>query len=119
MKILASTLASVLFAIGVHQATAQADKPPYISPVPKSTFGTTLEQQEQQLKTDPLVCALLNRERNNPTIHIVRSIILSALRVHSTTRMAWLIGKATGICFTRVIHRKTDDNIGDMPSAKI
>lgn len=34
---------------------AQADKPPYISPVPKFTFGRTLAEQEEQLKTNLLV----------------------------------------------------------------
>lgn len=56
MKKITTRLTLVLFVLlRIHQASAQADKPPYISPVPKSTFGTTLEQQEQQLKTDPLV----------------------------------------------------------------
>jgi beta-fructofuranosidase len=56
MKKITSVITLVLFVIGnIYQAFGQADKPPYVSPVPKSSFGTTLEQQEQQLKTDPLV----------------------------------------------------------------
>ena len=38
-----------------HYSNGQADQPPYISPVPKFTFAKTLAEQEQQLKTNPLV----------------------------------------------------------------
>ena len=37
------------------RSEAQADQPPYISPVPKYNYATTLEEQEKQIKTDPLV----------------------------------------------------------------
>jgi len=64
MKRITSTLTLVLFVlIGIHQSLAQADKPPYISPVPKSTYGTTLQEQEEQLKTDPLVLRFAESRR--------------------------------------------------------
>jgi beta-fructofuranosidase len=78
MKKIISTLTLVLFIfVGLQQASAQADKPPYISPVPKSTFGTTLDQQEQQLKTDPLVLRFAESrkkqadDRYRPLYHFV------------------------------------------------
>jgi beta-fructofuranosidase len=57
------TLRKVIFAfalamVGSFNCTrseAQADQPPYISPVPKNSYATTLEEQEKQIKTDPLV----------------------------------------------------------------
>jgi beta-fructofuranosidase len=56
MKIKSTILLVILFfEVGLLYTSAQADKPPYLSPVPKSTFGKTLAEQEQQLKTDPLV----------------------------------------------------------------
>lgn len=53
----------------VPQASAQANTPPYLSAVPKSSFGVTLELQEKQLKTDPLVlrfAASRKRQSNDP-----------------------------------------------------
>lgn len=41
--------------LGYSYSSAQPDKPPYISPVPKFTFAKTLAEQEQQLKTNPLM----------------------------------------------------------------
>lgn len=52
-----------------HRASAQANTPPYLSAVPKSSFGVTLELQEKQLKTDPLVlrfAASRKRQSNDP-----------------------------------------------------
>ena len=57
----------VLF--GYSYSSAQADKPPYISPVPKFTFATTLAEQEQQLKTNPLMLRFAEsrkRQLNDP-----------------------------------------------------
>jgi len=48
-------LSVVIILIGYHQTAGQADRPPFISAVPKSTFARTLQEQEQQLKNDPLV----------------------------------------------------------------
>ncbi len=55
MKIKTVGIAAILFLLRYYPSSGQADKPPYISPVPRSTFGTTLEDQEKQLKNDPLV----------------------------------------------------------------
>jgi beta-fructofuranosidase len=43
------------FLLTAHYSFGQADKPPYISPVPKFTFAETLAEQEEQLKTNPLM----------------------------------------------------------------
>ncbi len=43
------------FLLTAHYLLGQADKPPYISPVPKFTFAKTLAEQEEQLKTNPLM----------------------------------------------------------------
>lgn len=41
--------------LGYYQSSGQADQPPFISPVPKFTFAKTLAEQEEQLKTNPLL----------------------------------------------------------------
>jgi len=45
----------VIFLLVSYYSSGQADKPPYISPVPKFTFQKTLAEQEEQLKTNPLM----------------------------------------------------------------
>lgn len=40
---------------GYQQAIAQANQPPYESPVPKFTFPNTLTEQENELKANPLL----------------------------------------------------------------
>jgi len=45
----------VLILFANHFASGQADKPPYLSPVPKFTFAKTLAEQEEQLKTNALI----------------------------------------------------------------
>ena len=45
----------IFFLLANHYSSGQADKPPYISPVPKFTFAKTLAEQEEQLKTNPLI----------------------------------------------------------------
>ncbi len=60
-----------------HQTVGQADKPPYLSPVPKATFGATLEEQEKQLKKDPLMLRFvesrkkLSKDPHRPIFHFV------------------------------------------------
>lgn len=54
-KITASLLSFFLFLLVNHIVSGQADKPPYISPVPKFTFAKTLAEQEEQLKSNPLM----------------------------------------------------------------
>lgn len=41
--------------LGYFPSFGQANEPPYLSPVPKFTFAETLDEQEGQLKNDPLV----------------------------------------------------------------
>jgi beta-fructofuranosidase len=48
-------LSLVIVLIGSHRTAGQSDRPPFISAVPKSTFARTLQEQEQQLKNDPLM----------------------------------------------------------------
>jgi len=70
MKKSTSTLLLAFFVLeAVHQASAQANTPPYLSPVPKSSFGATLELQEKQLKTDTLLlrfAASRKKQSNDP-----------------------------------------------------
>lgn len=54
-KITASLLSFFVFLLVNHIVSGQADKPPYISPVPKFTFAKTLAEQEEQLKSNPLM----------------------------------------------------------------
>ena len=54
-KITASLLSFFVFLLINHIVSGQADKPPYISPVPKFTFAKTLAEQEEQLKSNPLM----------------------------------------------------------------
>ena len=44
-----------LVMFGYQQAIAQANQPPYESPVPKFTFPNTLTEQENELKANPLL----------------------------------------------------------------
>ena len=59
------------------QSVAQADQPPWISPVPKFTYATTLAEQEQQIKTDPLVLRFAesrkrqSKDQYRPIYHFV------------------------------------------------
>jgi len=54
-KIKVSITLVLIILLGYGQSAGQADQPPYLSPVPKLTFANTLPEQEQQLKTNPLV----------------------------------------------------------------
>ena len=55
IKLSVSFVLLLNFLLVHYYASAQADKPPYISPVPKFTFAKTLAEQEEQLKTNPLI----------------------------------------------------------------
>ena len=60
-----------------HRSKAQANEPPYISPVPKFTFAETLAEQEEQLKNNPLVLRFAasrqkqSDDRYRPIYHFV------------------------------------------------
>jgi len=77
MKIRTLITWAVLVLMGCHQLSAQADNPPYVSAVPKATFAKTLTEQEQQLKTDPLMLRFaasrkkLSTDRYRPIYHFV------------------------------------------------
>ncbi|QMU29465.1 glycoside hydrolase family 32 protein [Adhaeribacter radiodurans] len=58
MKKILTFLLSLVILFGYHPLFAQPDKPPYVSAVPKFTFGKTLKEQEAQLKTNPLMLRL-------------------------------------------------------------
>ncbi len=45
----------ILVFLGTNATYGQADKPPYISAVPKYTFSSTLITQEQEIKANPMV----------------------------------------------------------------
>ncbi|PSR52824.1 glycosyl hydrolase family 32 domain protein [Adhaeribacter arboris] len=49
--------------IGYQKSLAQADKPPYVSAVPKFTYAKTLPEQEQQLKTNPLLLRFIESRK--------------------------------------------------------
>jgi beta-fructofuranosidase len=55
MKHNATLFLILTFILSSHYSSGQADKPPYASPVPKYTFAKTLAEQEEQLKTNPLM----------------------------------------------------------------
>jgi beta-fructofuranosidase len=63
--------------LGSQQTFAQADQPPYISPVPKFNFANTLNEQQQQLKSNPLLVRFAEarkrqaRDRYRPLYHFV------------------------------------------------
>ncbi len=63
-KIIIKITAISLAIMGHLDSAGQPDKPPYISAVPKATFATTLEEQEKQLKSDPLVLRFAESRKN-------------------------------------------------------
>lgn len=75
MKALLSVVL-ILVCYAVH-TFGQADKPPYESPVPKFTFGTTLSEQEAQLKDNALMKRFAEsrkrqaKDRYRPLYHFV------------------------------------------------
>ncbi|HZY82408.1 MAG TPA: glycoside hydrolase family 32 protein [Cyclobacteriaceae bacterium] len=66
-----------LIGLVFYQASAQADKPPYVSPVPKFKFAQTLKEQQEQLKTNPLMLRFAESrkkqasDRYRPIYHFV------------------------------------------------
>ena len=67
----------IIVLTGYRYSAAQADKPPYISPVPKFTYAKTLAEQEEQLKTNPLMLRFAesrkrqSSDRYRPIYHFV------------------------------------------------
>lgn len=66
-----------LVVAAVNQVQAQADKPPYLSPVPKFDYPTTLAEQEAALKANPLMLRFaesrkrLASDRYRPLYHFI------------------------------------------------
>ncbi len=54
-KIIESVSVISLVLVSCLHSEGQPDKPPYVSAVPKATFATTIEEQEKQLQSDPLI----------------------------------------------------------------
>jgi beta-fructofuranosidase len=73
---LMSALALILF-FGIETILGQQNHPDYTSKVPRYTFGNTLEEQEAQLKTNPLMLRLIESrkklagDRFRPIYHYV------------------------------------------------
>jgi len=68
-KIMFVSLLAVIGSLSYFKSEAQADQPPYISRVPKYSYATTLDEQEKQIKTDPLVLRFAEsrkRQSNDP-----------------------------------------------------
>ncbi len=63
-KIITCIAAAFMVQVGYLPSAGQSDKPPYISPVPKFTFAKTLAEQEQQLKTNPLMLRFEESRKN-------------------------------------------------------
>ncbi len=70
------TIWSIL-CLGLSPAMAQEGAEDYTSPVPKYTFSTILEEQEQELKTNPLLLrftesrAMMSNDPHRPIYHYV------------------------------------------------
>ena len=85
-----------------------------ISLVPKFQFSTTLEQQERELITNPLLQRMKQVRKsleNDPyrpsTTMLIRKVDLMIL-------MVFVSGKGTGIYSIRHTRRRIHVNIGDM-----
>lgn len=67
----------ILFLLFASQSFAQANQPPYLSPVPKYTFSKTLPKQENELKNNPLLKRFADSrkkqssDRYRPVYHFV------------------------------------------------
>ena len=77
MVFTAAMAAILLAGIGIQQqAPAQGTSPDRTSKVPQYTFADTLEEQEAELKRNPLLQRMIaSRKPLRPTIRIARSII--------------------------------------------
>ncbi|HEX8040769.1 MAG TPA: glycoside hydrolase family 32 protein [Chryseosolibacter sp.] len=76
-RIILTAIAFLSPLIGGFQIFAQANEPPYVSPVPKFTFAETLEAQQEQLKTNALMVRFaasrkkLSSDKYRPIYHFV------------------------------------------------
>lgn len=76
-KMIFTSLVFLSFFLGGFQIHAQANEPPYVSPVPKFTFAETLEAQQEQLKTNALMLRFaasrkkFSSDKYRPVYHFV------------------------------------------------
>jgi len=76
-KIMFVSLLAVIGSLCYFKSEAQADQPPWVSPVPKFSYATTLTEQEQQIKSDPLVLRFAesrkrqSKDQYRPIYHFV------------------------------------------------
>ncbi|MBN8650007.1 MAG: glycoside hydrolase family 32 protein [Cytophagales bacterium] len=77
LKIINSLFVVWVMIGGASSLFAQADKPPYLSPVPRMSYPNTLAEQEAQLKKDPLMIRFAESrtkqaaDRYRPLYHFV------------------------------------------------
>lgn len=69
MKIIGLFLSSSFFILFASKLSAQPNKPPYLSPVPKYTFSKTLPEQENELKNNPLLKRFAASRKKQSTDH--------------------------------------------------
>ena len=92
-------------------------KPDYTSRVPHYTFAETLEQQELQLKENPLLRRMIAARKELEGVRIVRSITMSIRRTCSMTPTGSASGRAAGTSSTRPTRPRTRASTGGTPSA--
>jgi len=67
----------LIFLFGLQPAGAQEEPEDYSSPVPRYTFSTTLEEQEEEIKTNPLLLRFkesrekMSNDPHRPIYHYV------------------------------------------------
>jgi hypothetical protein len=93
----------------IHRSFAQDAKPDLTSKVPSYTFANTLEEQERQLQTNPLLLRFhASRKKLESDPH---------RRALSTTPTDSVSGKGAGTSSIRHILRKTPASTGATQSA--
>ena len=106
--------------LGGEERSQTESQPDYTSRVPKYTFGDTLEEQEAQLKTNPMIQRFIESRKEmasdpyRPIYHYVNPEG-PAQRFRTDS----LSGRAVGTCSTRGILQRIRANTGATPSATI
>lgn len=91
-----------------------------ISLVPKFQFSTTLEQQECELITNPLLQRMkqVRKSLENDPSRPIPSTTMLIRKVDLMILMVFVSGKGTGIYSIRHTHRRIHVSIGDMQLAQ-
>jgi len=89
----------------------------FTSRVPHYTFAETLEEQEAQLETNPLMQRLNAYRKRMKAIRTAQFTTILTPKRCLMTRTVSVSGKVGGISFIRRIHRKTRVSIGGTRSA--